>query len=94
LGDLGDFAAGFAYEVEVVVVAEVVEGGSVAHVGVLDDALAFEGFEDAVDGRLGNVGIVRFDGGGEVVGGDVAGAVEQGGDNDAALHGGPEPLGS
>ncbi len=50
LRHLGDSAAGFADEVVVGVVGEVVDGGAVAEVDVVDYALAFEVVEEAVDG--------------------------------------------
>ncbi len=74
--------------------AEVVDGWSVAHVSVLHHSLVLERLEDPVHGGLGDIGVVGLDGGGEVLGGDMARSVEEGGDDDSALDSGSKTLGA
>ena len=88
MGHFGDLAAGLTHEVEVVVVAEVVDGWSVAHVSVLHHSLVLERLEDPVHGGLGDIGVLGLDGGGEVLGGYMARSGEEGGDDDSALDSG------
>lgn len=57
VGDLDDDAALFADEMVVVVVGEVIDGGPVAEVDVVDDTEALELVEEAVDGGFVDVGL-------------------------------------
>lgn len=68
VGDFDNLAAGVAHEVVVGVVGEVIDGGAVSEVDVINDAETFEFFEEAVHGRLVDVGLAVLDVGGELFG--------------------------
>jgi hypothetical protein len=62
-------------------------------VSVLDDALPLEGIQSPVHGRRGDLGMLTVDALGELLGGNVAGSLEQRSDHGSALNGGPATLG-
>ena len=91
---LGDRSAALAHQVKVVLVGEVVDGWPMPEVSVLNDALPLEDIQGPVHGRRGDLGMLTVDALGEFLGGHVAGAVQQGRDDDPALDGGPPAVGA
>ena len=91
--DLGDRSAGLAHQVKVLIVGEVVDGWPMPEVSVLDDALPLEGIQSPVHGRRGDLRMLTMDAPGELLGGHVAGSLEQRSDDGSALNGGPATLG-
>ncbi len=77
VGYLDDLATRLADEVLVGVVGQVVDGSAVPEVDVVDNPQCLEGVERAVDRRLMDVRVRPLDGVGELVGGDVAGGVDE-----------------
>jgi hypothetical protein len=91
--DLGDRSTRLAHQVKVLLVGEVVDGWPVPEVSVLDDALPLEGIQSPVHGGRGDLGMLTMDALGELLGGHVAGSLEQRSDHGSALNGGPATLG-
>ncbi len=82
-------AAVLADQVSVALSGQVVTGWAVPKVDVLDDAEPLELVEVAVDGGPVDLGVQRAHGRDELVGGTVAGSVEQTPEQQAARHGDP-----
>jgi len=90
LGDLDHLAATFTQQVLVAVFGQMVGGGAVAKMDVLDHPELFEGGQVAIDGRFGHVWMLEFDLGHDVLGAQVGLAgVEQDADGGSAGVSGP-----
>ena len=86
-------AAVLADQVSVALSGQVVGGWAVPEVDVLDHAEPLELVEVAVDGGPVDLGVQRPHGRDELVGGTVAGSVEQTPEQQASRHGDPAALG-
>src|SRR5260370_10573745 len=89
--DLCDRSAGLAHQVKELIVGEVVDGWPMPEVSVLDDALPLEGIQSPVHGRRGDLRMLTMDAPGELLGGHVAGRLEQRRDDGSGPEGGPTP---